>query len=80
MTEFNEFLIEAEKFNKLMFLILILLIIIAPLISLAIIFIKKNKIRNNKNESEENLLFENFTWVLIVLGFFVLMTNFVYFY
>ena len=79
MTEFNEFLIEAEKFNKLMFLILILLIIIAPLISLAIIFIK-NKIRNNKNESEENLLFENFTWVLIVLGFFVLMTNFVYFY
>ena len=79
MTEFNEFLIEAEKFNKLMFLILILLIIIAPLISLAVIFIK-NKIRNNKNESEENLLFENFTWVLIVLGFFVLMTNFVYFY
>ena len=80
MTEFNEFLIEAEKFNKLMFLILTFLIIIAPLISLAIIFIKKNKIRNNKNESEENLLFENFTWVLIVLGFFVLMTNFVYFY
>ena len=79
MTEFNEFLIEAEKFNKLMFLILTFLIIIAPLISLAIIFIK-NKIRNNKNESEENLLFENFTWVLIVLGFFVLMTNFVYFY
>ena len=80
MTEFNEFLIEAEKFNKLMFLILIFLIIIAPLISLAIIFIKKNKIRNNKNESEENLFFGNFTWVLIVLGFFVLMTNFVYFY
>ena len=80
MTEFNEFLIEAEKFNKLMFLILIFLIIIAPLISLAIIFIKKNKIRNNKNESEENLLFGNFTWVLIVLGLFVLMTNFVYFY
>ena len=80
MTGFNEFLIGAEKFNKLMFLILILLIIIAPLISLAIIFIKKNKIRNNKNESEENLFFGNFTWVLIVLGFFVLMTNFVYFY
>lgn len=52
MTGFNEFLIGAEKFNKLMFLILILLIIIAPLISLAVIFIK-NKIRNNKNESEE---------------------------
>ncbi|WP_335943248.1 hypothetical protein [Fusobacterium polymorphum] len=33
MTEFNEFLIEAEKFNKLMFLILIFLIIIVPLIS-----------------------------------------------
>ena len=79
MTGFNEFLIGAEKFNKLMFLILILLIIIAPLISLAVIFIK-NKLRNNKNESEENLLFGNFTWVLIVLGFFVLMTNFVYFY
>ena len=79
MTGFNEFLIGAEKFIKLMFLIVILLIIIAPLISLAVIFIK-NKIRNNKNESEENLLFENFTWVLIVLGFFVLMTNFVYFY
>ena len=28
MTEFNEFLIEAEKFNKLMFLILIFLIIL----------------------------------------------------
>ena len=51
MTEFNEFLIEAEKFNKLMFLILILLIIIAPLISLALIFIN-NKIIKNKNESE----------------------------
>ena len=33
MTGFNEFLIGAEKFNKLMFLILIFLIIIVPLIS-----------------------------------------------
>lgn len=72
MNKFNEFLIKIDGINEIFEILFLLLIFLffMLLVKDAILTI---------NENDEDSIFGKFIWVLIIVGFFILMREFVYF-
>ena len=72
MNKFNEFLIKIDGINEILEILFLLLIFLffMLLVKDAILTI---------NENDEDSIFGKFIWVLIIVGFFILMREFVYF-
>lgn len=70
MNEFNEFLIKINGINEILEILFLLLIFLffMLLVKDAILTI---------NENDEDSIFGKFIWVLIIVGFFILMREFI---
>ena len=70
MNEFNEFLIKIDGINEILEIVFLLLILLffMLLVKDAILTI---------NENDEDSIFGKFIWVLIIVGFFILMREFI---
>ena len=72
MNEFNEFLMKIDGIYEIFDILFLLLIF------LFFMLLFKDAILTI-NENDEDSIFGKFIWVLIILGFFILMREFVYF-
>ena len=70
MNEFNEFLIKIDGINEIFEILFLLLIFLffMLLVKDAILTI---------NENDEDSIFGKFIWVLIIVGFFIVMREFI---
>ena len=70
MNKFNEFLIKIDGINEILEILFLLLIFLFFMLLLkdAILTI---------NENDEDSIFGKFIWVLIIVGFFILMREFI---
>ncbi|WP_339065870.1 hypothetical protein [Fusobacterium animalis] len=70
MNKFNEFLIKIDGINEILEILFLLLIFLffMLLVKDAILTI---------NENDEDSIFGKFIWVLIIVGFFILMREFI---
>ena len=66
MNKFNEFLIKIDGINEILEILFLLLIF------LFLMLLVKDAILTI-NENDEDSIFGKFIWVLIILGFFILM-------
>ena len=70
MNKFNEFLIKIDGINEIFEILFLLLIF------LFLMLLVKDAILTI-NENDEDSIFGKFIWVLIIVGFFILMREFI---
>ena len=79
MNEFNEFIVKISEIRKYMFLTLVFLFLMLPVIcTISVITKSKNENKEDK-EDKIDFIFEKFTWILIFIGFYILLREFIYF-
>ena len=78
MNEFNEFLIKIDGINEILEILFLLLIFLffMLLVKDAILTINENDEDSNR-EMLISFIFGKFIWVLIIVGFFILMREFI---
>ncbi|QYR60145.1 MULTISPECIES: hypothetical protein [Fusobacterium] len=79
MNEFNEFIVKISEIRKYMFLTLVFLFLMLPVIcTISVITKSKNENKEDK-EDKIDFIFGKFTWILIFIGFYILLREFIYF-
>ena len=79
MNEFNEFIVKISEIRKYMFLTLVFLFLMLPVIcTISVITKSKNENKEDK-EDKIDFIFGKFTWILILIGFYILLREFIYF-
>ncbi|MFZ8014545.1 hypothetical protein ACO1GV_01660 [Fusobacterium watanabei] len=81
MNEFNEFIVKISEIRKYMFLTLVFLFLMLPVICTISVITKSKNENKNKEDKEDKVdfIFEKFTWILIFIGFYILLREFIYF-
>ena len=83
MNEFNEFIVKISEIRKYMFLTLVFLFLMLPVIcTISVIMKSKNENKNKNKEDKEDkvdFIFEKIRWILIFIGFYILLREFIYF-
>lgn len=70
MNEFNEFLIKIDGINEILEILFLLLIFLFFMLLVKDVIL-------TINENDEDSIFGKFIWVLIIVGFFILMREFI---
>ena len=79
MNEFNEFIVKISEIRKYMFLTLVFLFLMLPVIcTISVITKSKNENKEDK-EDKIDFILGKFTWILIFIGFYILLREFIYF-
>lgn len=81
MNEFNEFIVKISEIRKYMFLTLVFLFLMLPVIcTISVITKSKNENKNKEGKEDKvDFIFGKFTWILIFIGFYILLREFIYF-
>ena len=81
MNEFNEFIVKITEIRKYMFLTLVFLFLMLPVICTISVIMKSKNENKNKEDKEDKVdfIFGKFTWILIFIGFYILLREFIYF-
>ncbi|ALQ37999.1 hypothetical protein [Fusobacterium hwasookii] len=81
MNEFNEFIVKITEIRKYMFLTLVFLFLMLPVICTISVIMKSKNENKNKEDKEDKVdfIFEKFRWILIFIGFYILLREFIYF-
>lgn len=81
MNEFNEFIVKISEIRKYMFLTLVFLFLMLPVICTISVIMKSKNENKNKEDKEDKVdfIFGKFTWILIFIGFYILLREFIYF-
>jgi len=85
MNEFNEFIVKISEIRKYMFLTLVFLFLMLPVICTILVITKSKNENKSENENKEDkedkidFILGKFTWILIFIGFYILLREFIYF-
>ncbi|ALQ41782.1 hypothetical protein [Fusobacterium polymorphum] len=79
MNEFNEFIVKISEIRKYMFLTLVFLFLMLPVICTILVITKSKNENKEDKEDKIDFILGKFTWILIFIGFYILLREFIYF-
>jgi len=79
MNEFNEFIVKISEIRKYMFLTLVFLFLMLPVICTILVIMKSKNENKEDKEDKIDFILGKFTWILIFIGFYILLREFIYF-